>query len=296
MTDEVETTPSNRQFKIVLIMFVATWVVLGFDLLVNIFARQNSETLLQQTDDNIMAIASMKLRLDVIDSKIQAIANQAGKPQVAAPEQKIDASGIKESISGMNQRTEELADKIDEVSSIIKKSEANGIASNLVISTVRLRDSVKESRSFAADVAALRAISQNRPEIEPQLKILDKYAEEGVPSVTMLKISFDRTADAIASLSRTQKKDPTILDRIFMRFENMVQIRKIASKSNGNETDDILARSYNNLLKNDLKSTIDELNKLSPELKFLASEWVQQAQGNLDAQAAADKIFAIVSN
>jgi hypothetical protein len=294
MNDSTENTPNNRQFKILLILLMVTWLVVGGDLLINMFARQNSETLFQQTDDNIMAIASMKLRLDVLDSKIQAIINQ-GHQKAAVPEQKVYTGDIKESISGINQRTDVLADKIDEVSSIIKKSEANGIASNLVVSAVRLRDAVKESRSFASDVAALRAISQNKPEIEPQLQILDKYAQNGVPSVTMLKGSFDRVADAIASLARTQKKDPTIIDRIFMRFENMVQIRKIAPKANGNETDDILARSYNALLKNDLKVTIAELDKLSPELKFLASEWVQQAQGNIDSQAAADKIFAIVS-
>jgi hypothetical protein len=151
-----------------------------------------------------------------------------------------------------------------------------------------LRDAVRESRNFASELMMVKAFSEDNPEVEANIKIIEKY-ERGTASISSLKEDFDPVSESIIKLSRIQKENPNFVDKTVLRFSKIVQVRKIDSQ--GSNPEDIIARAYNYLQKNDLEAAVKEVNKLPEDAKALAKDWLERAEANIAAREAAEKIF-----
>ncbi|MCE3231923.1 MAG: Mitochondrial inner rane protein [Rickettsiaceae bacterium] len=305
MTDN---TQQKRSFNLLFTMIVITWLIMGLDILINMVGRKNLDAISAQNDEIGLTIASLKLKQEILDNKLASLSQQATSTETSYSPQAetgttnnqvieqitTDSGAIKEGISGINERTAILEAKIDEVSNKLDQADSNNLSNDMVLSAVRLRDAVRDSHNFSGELSTLHNLAENNAELTELLQGLDKYAQSGVPSVVTIKEEFDPIAHQILTLARSQKANPSLMDKVMIQLSSLVNVTKIDANAQGNQIEDVIARAYNDLIQDDLASAIKELSTLPADTKAIAKNWIEKAEGSLFARNAAEKIFLAV--
>lgn len=324
-----------KGFRILFILIMVTWFFLAMEVLINNLNSQNVGRISLQSDDNVKYLASIQLKLDMLDKKVSYMEDRIEgfskeldlitknyldkRPGRADEKDKISSNEGDDDITPTANETKEreetakkfekmayeqqafssgLADleqQVVKVSDSLQKAESNRRSSSLVISAIHLRDAVYNAKDYNRELDTLQMFAQGDPLIMDNFSILRPNAKKGIASMDKVKADFDKLAGKITDDARQTKENPGLFDMAAMQFAKVVTVRKIDPEAEGNDAEDIIARTYNHLLDSDIAAAVNDMKKLKGSARIMAEEWIKMAESVLDSRQAAEKIFEYVS-
>jgi len=154
----------------------------------------------------------------------------------------------------------------------------------LVFAIGRLRDAVLSTHPFRIELAALKALSADDPGIAQALERLAARADNGVPTVDILRQRFRALASGIVNAGREPAGD-NWLDRSLARILSAINIRR-TDDLDGGDVEAIVARAEKALERNDVKQAVAELASLPERAAALAKPWLSDAEAHFVASTA----------
>jgi hypothetical protein len=190
---------------------------------------------------------------------------------------RLDSLATKESQAALDARVTKL--ETEDPSQLVRRA----------ASVLALADLLRVTASpspFANELATLRALQPQAPEIDT----LTKTADRGVSTEAMLTEQFSRKADSILAAER-RAQARSWLERVWINVTSLVAIRRVGDVS-GATTEDHLARAEVHLKHGELERAIAEVSALQGPARQAAASWLVQAQ----ARAALERSLRSLSN
>ena len=153
----------------------------------------------------------------------------------------------------------------------------------LVVAVGQLRDALRGSGPYAAEMEAVRTLAADDPAIAEALAPLAARADQGIPTAAMLRDQFDARAGAIVRAARLPES-PRWYDRALYRLTSLATVRR-TGEMDGDEPEALVARAELSLAKGDLAGAVEVLAGLKDRAAAAAKGWLDQARLRLQAEA-----------
>lgn len=203
-------------------------------------------------------------------------------------ELRATVQGIQGELAGINTYIEKSAQTVREAG--VTRNEV--LAAAMLMALNQFRDSVGRNAPFAQDIAVMRNMVKDDPELVAALDKLTPYAESGVMDKDTLKREFKGLAGDIAQAKFTGE-DLSVKERAMARLNNLVSVRKTGDVE-GDDTDAIVARAQYKLDHGDVEGALAELEKLQGEPKKVAEPWIKDARGRVLADNVMGKLSGTI--
>jgi len=163
----------------------------------------------------------------------------------------------------------------------------------LMVALAALGNAVASSRPFAAELASVEALGQNRQGWAAALQPLEAPAKTGIPSTAVLAQRF--TNDVAPAILRAQANAPSsqqsLGEAMLTRLKSLVVIRRVdGGGTSGNPTEQAVGEAQAALNKGDLAGAVKALGGLSGGPAKAAQPWLQDAQQRIGAEQAIAKL------
>ena len=154
-----------------------------------------------------------------------------------------------------------------------------------VLAVGQLREALRGTAPFAAELQAVGAVAAEDPEITKAIAALEPYAASGIPTLATLRRDFDRLAGEIARAARALEGDGW-LEWAVNRLMSLVTVRRTTDSADLNSVDAVVARAETSLKAGDLMAAVEELEGLAGPPGAAAAPWLRGAQARLAAERA----------
>jgi hypothetical protein len=171
---------------------------------------------------------------------------------------------------------------------IAKRANAtvNDDRSRLAIAALSLRNAVDSGLPFAAELAALRALSGDSKSIAA----LEPFAESGVPTAASLGRELQAAMPAIWKAARANEPaEGSFLERLQANAGKIVRVRP-AGEAVGDDAPSVKARLEMRAGNADIRGALNELAKLPEDARAPAQAWIKKAEARNAALAAAQSL------
>jgi len=242
--------------------------------------------------------ARLRDQLSAITPRLDAVENTMADLQKAVDDLTARAEqGDTERTAQLAERIARLESQAGNVNSLTQQvrslelmtQTSRDAASKLATSVLavgQLAQAVDSGGGFVRELAAVRALGAEDPEIASTAASLEPYAIAGVPTLAALRASFPDVAAAISRAEPVTAGDGWT-DRIIDRVASLVSVRRTGPTAVGaGGVDGILAQAESALADGDVAGTVRALQALSGPPATAAQPWLAQAQIRLDAQQA----------
>lgn len=239
-----------------------------------------------QTAQQLAAIQQQLGDIAALGNRVTALEN---KP---AP----DASAAVAPLAAQVQQLSARLDQIDKQLAQLTHDEAANAESPqrvLMVSLASLGNAVASSRPFAAELASVEALGQNRSGWAAALRPLEPVAKTGIPSTAVLAQRF--SSDVAPAILRAEAVAPTgkksLGEAMLARLRGLVVIRRVDSSGVGTSpTDKAVAAAQAALDKDDLTGAVKALDALSGAPAAAAQPWLADAEQRLAAEQTIAKL------
>ncbi len=154
-----------------------------------------------------------------------------------------------------------------------------------VLAVGQLREALRGTMPFAAELQAVGAVAADNPEITKAIAALEPYAASGIPTLATLRRDFDRLAGEIARAARALEGDGWF-EWAVNRLMSLVTVRRTTDTGDLNSVDAVVARAETSLKAGDLMAAVEELEGLAGPPGAVAAPWLRGAQARLAAERA----------
>lgn len=163
-------------------------------------------------------------------------------------------------------------------------------AAAAALAAAALVEAAQSSRPFAAELAALSAVSPPSAEIGS----LQRLAELGAPSPSALIASFPDYAARAAHAGRAPGAGAGVVERVGHALAGVVTIRRVGEVG-GQGVDAILARAERSLAEGDLDGALRSLDALPTSAREALAPWRVRAErrAEIDRRVAALRAEAL---
>ncbi len=162
--------------------------------------------------------------------------------------------------------------------------------SALTLAVGQLRDALRLSGPFAAELAVVTKLVADDAELSGLLAPLAAHAEAGVPTPEALRGEFPAAARAAASAGRGDEAEG-LLSGVMRRVSQVVTVRPVG-QVDGADAGAVLARAESKLSGGDLAGAVAELDALQDGAAAAMADWRRRAEGRLAADAAVAELSA----
>jgi uroporphyrinogen-III synthase len=174
-----------------------------------------------------------------------------------------------------------------EASTALARDTASKLATT-VLGVGQLAQAVEAGSPYVRQLAAVRALGGDDPEIAQAAVDLEAWAGTGVPTMAVLRAQYPRAADAAARAEPVTTGD-SWTDRVADRLASLVSIRRIGEDAIATGgVDGTLATAEAALAGGDLQAAVTALERLDGPSRKAVEEWLTQARAKL----AADRTLA----
>ena len=166
-----------------------------------------------------------------------------------------------------------------------------GRSDTIALAANKLRNAIGRAAPFAEEIAELKRLGGNNPDIAAAIARMEPFSEKGVPGRAALFAGLPETVDAVLAAARAPVKTGW-LDQALDKLTGFVTIRRIDGKGAG--VDAVLARAERTAREGDLAATVAELSALTGPAAKAAASWLAAAHSRLaaeDAGAALDEVI-----
>ena len=266
-----------------------------------------------RVDQTEAAHKTTEKRLGEIEQRqAQVAAAATASPAVTALTQRVaalethppDTAEIAAALAPVKQELGQLTERLAAIETQLDKlathsNAANGAADRmLLLAIVELRADIASSRSYAGELATVKAMAQDRPELAGDLKALAAQADAGIPSTALLAARFaSDTAPAILRSAAPPPAESGWGERILARIESLVVIHRIGGGPAATH-DPIAAattRAQTALDGGDLAGAVKALATLDGPAQTAAQSWLAAARQRLAAEATLDDMTARIA-
>ena len=238
-----------------------------------------------ETDEYLRQLSERLGRLENDDETLEGL-----RERIARLEQRGGAAG--EGVQPAA-RAEELSTAVADISMRVGALErtdtmAAGAAIGMqatVLAVGQLREALRGTVPFAAELQAVGAVAADNPEITKAIAALEPYAASGIPTLATLRRDFDRLAGEIARAARALEGDGWF-EWAVNRLMSLVTVRRTTDTGDLNSVDAVVARAETSLKAGDLMAAVEELEGLAGPPGAAAAPWLRGARARLAAERA----------
>ncbi len=162
-------------------------------------------------------------------------------------------------------------------------------AAAMLLAMNEFRGNVYNGRPYYKDIALLKKIAGNNPEMNDAIDRLEPYAERGAISKEALEDQFKGLAKDIV-LAKIRGEDVELKNKAITRFNKYLTIKK-ASEINAQDEAAIVARAQLMLDAGDVTGAVSELHKLEGVSASTAKPWINNAKANVAAGESSDLLM-----
>jgi hypothetical protein len=164
------------------------------------------------------------------------------------------------------------------------KSEADRTANAtrvlLTLELANLKRAIDRGERYVEDLARVRKVAGTL-----NLKPLERYSLEGVPTPSDLAKSFRPAANAMLD-SEAEKPDATLVDRLLSGARGIVRIRKAGHDPGDASVEATVSRMEAALKENRLDEVLANAKRLPPKAALAGEEWVRKVQARQAVEQA----------
>ncbi len=153
----------------------------------------------------------------------------------------------------------------------------------LSLELASLKRVMDRSEPFTAELAAVKKAAGDKLD----LKALDRYANEGVPTTAEIAKSFRKVSNAMQD-AEAEPADASIVDRLLLGARSIVRVRKAGPSADDTSLDATITRMDVALKDGRLAEVLEQGKKLPPKAALVAEEWLRQ----VEARQAVDQATA----
>lgn len=218
--------------------------------------------------------------LDELSQRMAKL-EQAGPAGVQRDLGRLDAEN-----AGMAQRVAALAKRVDGMEAA--RAETAGLteaARTLVLAAGQLREALRTSAPFAAELAALKKAAGSQPDLVRLAAELTPHADKGIPLLATLGDRFDAMARATSAAAHRIEGDDWMA-AIANRLASVVTIRRTDGSGGDDTTDGLLAKAEAAVRDGDLIGAVKTLEGLKDGPAEAAASWLKQARARVLAERA----------
>ena len=234
------------------------------------YLRQLSERL-GRLEDNDETLAGLLERIARLEERGGA-AGEGIQPAARAEELSAAVADISNRVGAL-ERTDTMA-----AGTAIE-------AQATVLAVGQLREALRGTAPFAAELEAVGAVAADNPEITKAIAALGPYAASGIPTLATLRRDFDRLAGEIARAARALEGDGWF-EWAVNRLMSLVTVRRTTDSGDLNSVDAVVARAETSLKAGDLMAAVEELEGLAGPPGATAAPWLRGARARLAAERA----------
>lgn len=164
------------------------------------------------------------------------------------------------------------------------KSEADRTANAsrvlLTLELANLKRAIDRGDRYADDLARVKKVAGTL-----NLKPLERYSLEGVPTPPELAKSFRPAANAMLD-AESERSDATLVDRLLSGARGIVRIRKAGHDPEDASVEAVVGRMEAALKENRLEEVLANAKKLPPKAALAGEDWVKKVQARLAVEQA----------
>lgn len=239
-----------------------------------------------QTAQQLAAIQQQLGGLTTLNNRVAALENKPAPDAGAA-------------VAPLAAQVQQLGAQIDQINKLLAQvthdeaSSAESPERVLMLALASLGNAVAGSRPFAAELASVEALGQNRSGWAAALQPLEAPAKIGIPSTAVLAQRF--SSDVAPAILRAETAAPTshesLTDAMLARLRGLIVIRRVDSSGTGTTpTEKAVAQAQAALNQSDLAGAVKALRTLSGAPADAAKPWLADAQQRLDAEQTIAKL------
>lgn len=238
---------------------------------------------LPRTAGDTGAIAKLDERMRAIEKQMTALSSGEGK---AAEALNRETARLRESLSAAEKRLTALETRVGRLA-------PGGGYGAMVIAIGQLRDTALAGHPFKAELARVRVLAKNYPEIVKLTAPLEPVAEDGVASRTALVEGFSNASTTMLRAA-TQDVEGDWIDRAWGRVRATVTIRRTGRDVAGTTPAALVTRAENTLADGKLGEALSLVGRLPAGAREAGQTWVDAARKRLQAETALDRLQAAV--
>lgn len=153
----------------------------------------------------------------------------------------------------------------------------------LVLSVAQLRPALESDAPFGLQLATLRGVVSDDPDMRKSLEAIASFSETGVPTVPQLRASFSRLANEIM-LREIVDPNRSWFDRLMLSAASTLQLHAFVHRLEVKDpTGQTVLEAHTALNSSDLAGAIAALSKLSGRPAELAKPWIKAATARIAA-------------
>lgn len=230
------------------------------------------------------AVAALVDRLTRVETALEAAQQaRADATQDARQSERLRIEQQEKTSTLVDRMESRIAALETQLKDARRTAAAAGHADSVALAVAQLRDALSRPAPFAAEVATLRKVAGDEPEIKEAIDPVLPYAERGIPTQAGLFARLPQTVDAAVRASRPQE-DGDILGRVVSKFRDFVTVRRVDGK--GAAAEDRIARAEMAAGRDDLAQAVEELSGLDGPAAEAVAPWVGDARARLAAESA----------
>jgi len=161
------------------------------------------------------------------------------------------------------------------LTSVVKsESERNATAERIVLSLElgNLKRAMERGLPYSRELVEVAKVSGNRVDLKP----LESYRDQGVPTLAELARSFRPVSHAILD-AETEKADGTVVDRLLSGARSFVRLRKTTYTTEDKSPEAVVARIEDALAAGRLSDVVADM-KLLERQPDIAKEWIAKVE------------------
>ena len=235
-------------------------------------------------------------RVDAIErtlAQLRASVDKFSTSEQSAPEQGIQAEVVKQlgdRLALLETQAGAASGLAQQVRSLEASTEAaHDTASKLataVLAVGQLAQTVGDGGAFVRQLAAVRALGGNDPDIAQAAAELEPFAATGVRTLAALQAEFPMIANAVVRASPATAGD-SWTERVVDQLASLVVVRRLGSGAvAAGGVDGIVAQADTALQGGDLQAAVTALERLDGAPAEAATEWLRDARARLTADRA----------
>ncbi len=213
--------------------------------------------------------------------------------RIARLEQSDPADAVQEGLNRLGAEKDRLSGAVADITQRVEgleksRAEAAGASQEVratVLAAGQLREALRTSAPFSAELAALRKAAGDQPELVQIVAELMPHAAGGIPVLATLDDRFHAVARQAVAASRQSEADGW-LAAAANRLASLVTIRRTSGAEAGDSVDAPVARAETALRDGDLVAAVQAVEGLEGPAAQATAEWLNQARARVLAERA----------
>ncbi|WP_167730666.1 uroporphyrinogen-III synthase [Terasakiella sp. SH-1] len=220
------------------------------------------------------------------EEKLAEFKELAAKLESVGTAEPVDLSGIEAENAALREALATLNARLADVEAAnLQARSSSDSAHALLAGFSALREAMRTSSPFEAELQTLSVLAQGHPTLERSVAALQPMAATGMASLASLHTSFETTAKDIVRAIAVPE-GASWMEQTVRNLTSYVSIRRAPGNLDGTGPLGMVARAEHNVRAGDFVGALNELQNLYGKPLEVAQPWMDAAKSRLIGNAA----------